>query len=155
MADTTGLSGVPVDDIEAAREQLDLPDDASNAEVTRTALREIQHQPQPVATADLEELGEVIEQANEEAIEDSSDTIQEAVREGVEAADGDLSERELAQEIASAIGPSLQDAVHSELIKHNVGASGISEEERRELQDAITSALPVEEGAMNVRVVDE
>lgn len=155
MADTTDLSDVPVDDIEGARERLDLPEEASNAEVTRTALREIQHETTPVATADLAELAEVIEEANEEAIEDTSDTLREAVRDGVEEADGDLDERELAHEIANAIGPSLQSAVHSELLKHNVGGTVISDEVRRGLEDAITNALPVEDGAMDVRVVDE
>lgn len=152
---TTDLSNVPVSDIEGARDALGLPDDASKAEVGRAALREIQDQPTPVATANLDELATVIEEANEDAIDDSAETISDAVREGVEAANGDdVNEQELANEIMESLAPVLRNTVHAELVEHGAGR-GLTSAERDILEEVIHGVLPLEDGALRVRHVDD
>jgi N-acetylglucosamine kinase-like BadF-type ATPase len=136
MSDDTQVR-IDADLIDEAAAELEIDEDASAARVASTAIKQALNEDEPVATATLDDVGETIKEANESALENTTDELAEAVDEAVEEDDPDPAA--IAEEVAGQLRPQLMAASLSHL------------------QDAelLREVLPIEDGALRVREVED
>jgi hypothetical protein len=136
MSDDTQVR-VDADLLDAAAAELGIDEDASAARVANVAIEQALNDDEPVAIATLDDIGETIREANESALENTSDEIAEAVNDVVD--EGNPDPTTIAEEVAAELRPQLIAPSQAHL----------------QSAELLREILPIEDGALRVREVED